>query len=704
MSNSVRRKTYKAPNTDNTLPLAGGCGASLSPNTDNPLPLAGGSGSHARGGLFPPTQTSSACGFTLPEMLIAMAVTLLLMGALAKSFGLIGESVRDGRARVELTGLTRDITLRINDELSRTTVSMVPPTTQNRGDGYLLYYEGPMTDVTGGILGRSPDDGNEFTLQDTKFGDLDDYLAFTARAPEGQWFRGKVPRFLLDRKTAEREGVPYDPGNFAGGPLDPVVITSKFAEIVYFVSPEYQLDPSSGNYLLDANGTPQFTDFEGNGLPDRIRLHRRVLLIRPDLNLTASGGTIPLFNYNGADFMVPRPWPGDWLTGMAPVHQQCDLSLRRVINRAGQPTNQIAANSLADLTRPENRFAHVRVPGNQLGGITGGAGAFTSMPLLATGGLPPILTAFPGVVPPAAGQVISPSRLHGLLRPEFVLGQDLIYNNSGGTGTGWGFERWGEDILATNVLGFDVQAFDPQVQTFLAPGPDGVLDGGFNASDDVIVTPADVGYREALEAIGAVQVSQRGGFVDLAYPFLAGGTIRGFGGRASDRHGTGTTTVPIGTFRTLDSAMSGLTNAFQIQSSGFNALYTRDLYKSGRVLTDLNGNVVLFQPAYDTFSDHYERDGYLQTFPSFNGGAGYGTVWYLNDPATGNQPGGHVRPADMGSNGIDDGGLLGVDDVMEQETRPPFGAPLRALRVSVRLENPTTRQIQQMSSLREFVE
>ncbi len=682
--------------------------------------------------------------FTLPEMLIAMAITLLLMAALAKSFGLIGESVRDGRAKVELTAVTRDVTLRINDELSRCTVPLSPPTTENNGAGYLVYFEGPLTDTTAAILGRGPSANNEQTFQDSKYGDLDDYLAFTAVAEEGNWFRGKVPRFVLDQKTAELRGDPYDPTNFPGNPSDPIMITSKYAEIIYFASPEYQLEEDETDdskrvyvYNNDAERNPLPIDFEDNGLPDRVRLHRRVLLIRPDLNL--SSGFIPsqTLDVNGqtVEYLAPDRWHSDntggipsiktpgthginqqqdtnaWLIGMAPVHQQCDLSLRRVMNAEGRPMNQVAANSLADLTKPENRFAHVRVPGGRFGGDD----SHTSMPLLALGGNPRVLDPQTGVVPPPSGPVVTPSRMNGFLRPEFVLGQDHTHTDV--LGDGWGLDRQGEDILATNVLGFDVQAFDPRVRSYIAQGADGNFGGtgvpgeGATESDDVLVTPNDIGVREVLATWGDPDraiAGQRGGFVNLFYPFLAGGTIRGFGTRESDVHGSPATTVSLGNFRTqLDTAMSGLTNSYRLPDNaadpGLDTLYTRGLYKSGRVITDTDGNVVLIQPAYDTFTNHYERDGFLQTFPSRNGGANFGTVWYFND-TDGSPPNGFNLDPDTGSNGLDDGGLMGIDDILEEETRPPFDAPLSAVRVSVRLENTNTRQIQQMSAVREFVE
>ena len=292
-------------------------------------------------------------------------------------------NVRASRVAVDLASRARDVTTLLRDELSRATAFADPPAKTDAGEGYLVYYEGPLADATATMLGTSPTIENENTFQDAKFGDYDDILAFTAVAKGENWFRGKVPRFVLDAKTAEINGVAYSAADFPGGvagALDPVVITSKYAEIIYFVAPEYETSPDDDdastrilNY--DANGSPQFVDFDGNLIPDRLNLHRRVLLIRPDLNLTAPTITLPhlptpapiqLASYVTGinEYMIPDQWPIDttaasaefpviktgttngisveqtgdaWLVGMSQIHQQCDLSVRRINNLGGRP-------------------------------------------------------------------------------------------------------------------------------------------------------------------------------------------------------------------------------------------------------------------------------------------------------------------------------------------------------------------------------
>ncbi len=138
--------------------------------------------------------------FTLVEMLIAMALTLLMMAAIARSFAFVGERIRESRADLEMSSELLDVTTRLQDELNRCTVSLDPLSTREGQAGYFEYYEGPLTDATSSIFRVTGTDAAP-GLPDSRFGDMDDYLAFTAIAPPGSWFTGKVPRYLLDQKS-----------------------------------------------------------------------------------------------------------------------------------------------------------------------------------------------------------------------------------------------------------------------------------------------------------------------------------------------------------------------------------------------------------------------------------------------------------------------------------------------------------------------
>jgi hypothetical protein len=79
---------------------------------------------------------------------------------------------------------------------------------------------------------------------------------------------------------------------------------------------------------------------------------------------------------------------------------------------------------------------------------------------------------------------------------------------------------------------------------------------------------------------------------------------------------------------------------------------------------------------YDTWSMHFERDGVDQF--------GDGDV-------------------DLGTNGLDDDGLNGVDDANERETSPPYPVPLRGAQISIRVYEPDSRQVRQATVVSGFV-
>lgn len=645
---------------------------------------------------FMKRRTSLVRAFTLIEMLIAMAVTLLLMAALGKGFAYVGENIRDSRTQVALANDLRDITNRLQTELSTSTAGLKVASASYEPSGYFMYYEGPVTDATSSLFLPADDPINPTPA--SRYGDFDDYLAFTAVAMGDSWFTGKVPRFILDQKA---QGDSYTPGPNA---LDPVVIKSKYAEIVYFVSPEYE--EITMNVPDDPAPVPlRYVDVDQDGIPDRIKLHKRVLLIRPDLNITPTDTSIALaerfpritpraFNRNGAvvNYLLPDTWPNGsnatltdaaasapntprnaWLFGMAAVHQQCDLSLRRVLVN-GVPRAFVAANSLEDLAKPHNRFAHVRVPGNFVG-LDGMNDRFTSMPILALGNPLTIFNrrsdADAAFFSPPSGPgnpVVTPQRWSGFLRPEFVLGYDRVHRSH--ATEAWGANRRGEDVVATDLLAFDVKIYDtqaPMITTTRTPT---------NGTRQV-VTPSEPGYREAfrhaLTNVNAEVIN--GGFVDLMHPVLAGGSMRGWQARRFDPQAI----TPLDDF-----IPSTQLNRFRGQFGGVQLFgtpttsYTANFYRSGKILVAGN-QIGIFQPTWDTFTSHYETDGLEQSRAGVAGTAG--SRWRILGTAS----------PDRFSDGVS-GDLSNSSD-----SAPPFSQNPQSIQVSIRLENVPNRAIKQLS-------
>ena len=81
---------------------------------------------------------------------------------------------------------------------------------------------------------------------------------------------------------------------------------------------------------------------------------------------------------------------------------------------------------------------------------------------------------------------------------------------------------------------------------------------------------------------------------------------------------------------------------------------------------------------YCTWSNHYESDSIAQP-----GGSGV---------------------ADLSTNGFDDNGVSGADDSLERETQAPYPVPLRGIQVKIRVFEPDTRQVREVTVLGDFLQ
>ncbi|MCI0361020.1 MAG: prepilin-type N-terminal cleavage/methylation domain-containing protein [Planctomycetaceae bacterium] len=267
-----------------------------------------------------PAQPSvRACrrAMTLVEMLIAMALTLILVYAIAELYARIGPSVKDGRAMIDLVAQLRTASSRLRADLEMLTVTMGVSGDDGKADGYFEIGEGGNDRTNGGRFVCSDADANRNNLIDTRnppltgaedgnangindfaennvtnmYGDTDDILAFTIRS-DGAPFTGKA----------------CVPGS---NPPLYFNISSNLAEVIWFTS---------------------FTDMNANGVRDIGEpqfLHRRLLLVVPGVaaGLPDNGATnVEYFKYN-------------------------DVS-------AHLTAGGYVPNRFDELSRRENRFAH----------------------------------------------------------------------------------------------------------------------------------------------------------------------------------------------------------------------------------------------------------------------------------------------------------------------------------------------------------
>lgn len=172
-------------------------------------------------------------GVTLVEMLVAVALLVLMMTILVAVFSSATGAIQAERAYASLDQELRRIDTVIRQDLRGITATMTPAGVDPARDaresrlGYFEYAENSFADAQGE--------------------DTDDTLRFTAQAPEGQPFVGRI--WVAQTRPN------------AGPTLRPITVTSQYAEIIYFLR--------NGN------------------------LYRRVLLIAPERQGALGVGNIP---------------------------------------------------------------------------------------------------------------------------------------------------------------------------------------------------------------------------------------------------------------------------------------------------------------------------------------------------------------------------------------------------------------------------
>ncbi len=418
---------------------------------------------------------SCRAGYTLIEILVATALSLILLGAVVQIFGLIGGSVNDSRATLEASDRLRATAVRLQKDLAGLTVTPIPPRSPESDEGYLEIIEGPNTAAVNIAVDDQDGDGADAgDPSDTTVGDFDDILMFTTRSA-ARPFMGKY-----DTETIE----------------------SDVAEVAWFVRGR--------------------------------TLYRRVLLVAPSANLAT-----------------------ETLDGFYADH---DISIR---SSDGTASGTVIANTLGDLTRRECRFAHDPQVDT------------TDFPYDVRGwemwGLPTLEECSAGTWD--AGCMAPATKFTALTPVDFW--NDQSTNNMGHVGS-----RLAEDVILTNVIGFDVKVWDNNVQAYVNLG-------------------------------------------------AAGGT--------------------------------GLSGPAQTASK---------LAAAPTAATHWDAHV------YDTWSSHYESDG----------------------DDTNND-----GDIDKGTNGFDDDGNGIVDDAGEQETSPPYPVPLRGIQVKIRVFEPDSRQIREVTVVQDFL-
>jgi hypothetical protein len=646
-------------------------------------------------------------GMTLIEVLIATALTMLIMLALAQGFKSLSQGVTAGRSRLTGSDQLRSILSLLRSDLQGLTVSTkTHPQSIQSSTGYFGYYDGPLSDSTAMLFNYKPGATEvEEKLSASRWSDIDDAMMFTAKARDGQWFYGRVPLALMKIHAANRgTGLPltltFDDW------LTDVTIASEYAEIAWFMRPLNEVGMLNGPEVQVTNNDPYnpyssaklitletpvndvapVVDLNGDaipdpdGMPDRVALCRRVLLIRPDLMISRAdvdGSSDPQ--------LYATPMPVD--TGdinsfryqMRFAYQRSDLSVHKewIGNRFVLKTN-----SLSDLQRPENRFAHFCIPDqNNLGLVS-------SLPILALTSAANsngnYFTMTNLVINNSSIKVLPPPNTGNAGADEAILRRDLpgfipaafCRTNLVKTGSStYASSYTMEEVVASNIVGFDLRGYDTSAVQFYTPGVDGVWgsngnvrDAGAPGSDDLIVAPSDPGYAFVLEN-GPVVLANSGTFVDLAWGIKVLNQLK------NSTQSTYTLNIDGSNISIWGSALSGL-------QPGTNNLVD-SLARSGK----FNAKLRVFQPMYDTFTDYYESDGNLQAGGlSVNGMVPYGL----------NASSGNPFP-DGGIDGIDNNANNVIDEDAERDTSPPYRYAMPAIQIKIRVQDIPAGTLQELS-------
>jgi prepilin-type N-terminal cleavage/methylation domain-containing protein len=265
--------------------------------------------------LQPPASPSR--GLTLIEMLVALAVTLVMMAAVVNLFANISGSIRNRRAMIEVGGQIRQVRQRLALDLEGATCNGKTWQRPEENRGYIEIIEGQYSDAFPSMLVDGLPATPTINVDEIDYaispvpsgGDVMTDLTLstpplTARQPQpGDVTNGRALGDWDDilALTVRSEAEPFK------AQVDGTMVESTLAEVLWFAIE-----------AVDDSGTPNVD--ESNGAAGMRTIYRRVLLIAPSLG----------------------PWP----SGSPPEN---------VSVRFDPVATQWVANTLGDLTKRENR-------------------------------------------------------------------------------------------------------------------------------------------------------------------------------------------------------------------------------------------------------------------------------------------------------------------------------------------------------------
>jgi len=594
-----------------------------------------------------------AAGFTLLEVMIALTVTLILMGLVMEMFANVSDGINNSRANMDLNDQLRHAKHRLIADLRGITAPTIPPLSPHMNVGYFEYVEGPRVANSQYAAGSSGGDvgenlgGNWYTsrgaatnqIVNSIIGDVDDILMFTTSSFEDRFVgRGGI-----------KNGVTLG-------------VNSRYAEVAWFLRRRTQAEQNS---------------IRGDARPEFYTLHRRQWLVSPNATVWVGDQANP--TYAEVDLSL-RPEGGNFESTLMPLNL---LTNRRALDP------RTAKNSLGDLTMRERRSLHqpylwpyqMLYVAPQFANNVNGHYLFNPGSTYTIGwNVPTSALSLPTLGEQTHGNFPLPNPekrsatgvyvLKSTFTPTPPVGYAIMQTLGNGS-------RIGDDILLSNVVGFDVKAWDPGAPVFRAAATTA------NPNNASVLVPGDGGYPRAVDVFnaGPTAVANQpvafGAFADLNYM----GQERAFTGTTNNRTRY-TNYMDNGTSSALVRMENGAPFNRRCLLPRAQFAYPGDGPLSGN---PTNGDFA--RPAvWDTWSTHYEYDGVDND--------GDGVIDEL-------------------TNGVDDNGNGLVDEpnhyfagavtTGEQEAPPPYRSPLRGLKITLRVMEQDSKEVREVTVVHEFV-
>ena len=130
-------------------------------------------------------RSENLSGFTLVELMVAMCVSLMLLGGVVSLFGTLGESVNDSKSNSEMLQSMRHTAKQLQADLGNVSVVPDPAQTALNPQGFFEYVEGPLNDKV-----PYSDEPEEIQLPDPVLMDVG-----SAQATNGWNFNGSVRKW-----------------------------------------------------------------------------------------------------------------------------------------------------------------------------------------------------------------------------------------------------------------------------------------------------------------------------------------------------------------------------------------------------------------------------------------------------------------------------------------------------------------------------